>query len=476
MKHHIIFYVIISFIMLMIGKVELFAQQQDLYGIINTYAQVGRHDDCGQYVVLMDASGFSPGDRALLIQMKGCHYYDGDDRNFGQVEYYSSCGAFEFVTIDAVISGKVVFESPTVHYYQAGAAQLIKVPQYGDVRVTNGPNSPQSSDPLTAMAWNNSTNTGGVLVFEASGTVTLNADISVDGKGFVGGSKSADNIDSNLFSYIYDPSENKSGKKGEGAGIVPDSLNSGRGPSVNGGGGGNARNAGGGGGGNAGAGGDGGRQLSSVKKYRIGGLGGLAYEYTNPLSRIFLGGGGGGGHQNYDSDLGGSSAAGDGGTGGGIIIIRANKIVGNGHTISANGLAGGTAVMDGGGGGGAGGVVLLSVPLYEDDELVTPDLIIEAQGGDGGNAYANISPDCPGPGGGGGGGIVGLSFSASAYPSDVKIDAPPTYPGIDGGTKGSLGASCTDNAVISEDLANGAKDGGKGKKLYSIVLPGDPAP
>jgi hypothetical protein len=65
-----------------------------------------------------------------------------------------------------------------VNAYDAfnGKVQLVWIPQYVDVSIDGT---------LTAAPWDGTT--GGVLIFEASGTVTFNADADVTGLGFAGG-------------------------------------------------------------------------------------------------------------------------------------------------------------------------------------------------------------------------------------------------------------------------------------------------
>ena len=171
---------------------------------------------------------------------------------------------------------------------------------------------------------------------------------------------------------------------------------------ANGGGGGNCHDAGGGGGGHVGQGGRGARSSQEKREREVGGLGGAALRYEEPLERLLLGGGGGAGIE-------GSS----GGAGGGIIFVRAREIQGPKPRgfITANGEDAPTSVglHGGGGGGGAGGTVHLRVA----QGLGCTGL--SAHGG------AGASSDTA-PGGGGGGGLLFVQASGGV-PSGCTASA-----------------------------------------------------
>ncbi|MEL6135777.1 MAG: hypothetical protein AAFR59_20660, partial [Bacteroidota bacterium] len=63
-------------------------------GIVNSYAKVkavGKN-----YLDLEDASAFKPGDRALIIQMKGAIIRTENDSTFGDVTSWGNSGNYEF--------------------------------------------------------------------------------------------------------------------------------------------------------------------------------------------------------------------------------------------------------------------------------------------------------------------------------------------------------------------------------------------
>ena len=373
--------------------------QTNISGVINVYAKVTRVDTtCQSTLTVSTAAGYQPGDTVLLIQMKGATVDISNTASFGNILDYGHAGNYELGTIASVNGNDIVLSNKLIRKYDpAGSAQLVRVPFYGgNVNVTGT---------LTADPWDG--DKGGVLIFYTNGTVTLNADIDVSGKGFRGGSTSVNGYVAGHYTDYFCPmSTMRSAQKGESIAQANVPYEAGRGMLANAGGGGNDHNAGGGGGGNAGAGGRGGDEFDGWGSPNTnGGVGGTILSYSNTSNKIFFGGGGGGGHQNNNVGM-------DGTAGGGIAIINASALTANNHFIKANGLDNGTNLGngdDGAGGGGGGGTVLLDVPVY--NGVVT----VETKGGAGGNV--NWAGQSVGPGGGGGGGTLWLS--ASVQPANV---------------------------------------------------------
>ena len=99
--------------------------------------------------------------------------------------------------------------------------------------------------------------------------------------------------------------------------------------------------------------------------------------------------------------------------GGGIVVVRANHVVGNNHTIfaqGANSTAPGSGI-DGGGGGGAGGSVAFDINSY------SGNLNIDISGGDGQDLGTGV---LHGPGGGGGGGVF-LHNLSCVIPASITL-------------------------------------------------------
>jgi len=411
---------------------------QNISGIINIYAQVLDVDTCLNQILVGDATGFNIGDRVLLIQMKGATIDETNTASFGTITDYGNAGNYEFGNIAEINGLFITLKNKIVRLYNApeGFVQLVRVPQYGDVTVAGK---------VTALPWDGTK--GGVVVFEASGNVNLNADINVDTMGFHGGADIQNGAAIYDLKNYYYSKPDSAASKGEGIAEVPLTFAWGRGPLANGGGGGDGQNSGGGGGANGGTGGEGGDQGNSNTYSRLanGGLGGkLTVSTTLATDKIFFGGGGGAGQMN---DNQGTS----GGDGGGIIIIRANTLTGGGGKILSNGANAKDAIADGAGGGGAGGTIVLDVNTISNN----PSLV--ARGGSGGNNKApNASNQnwCYAPGGGGSGGIIVVK-GPSVPPSDVS-----------GGKAGLV----TEPTLPCYNTTLGATDGANGGGIWNNII------
>ena len=422
-------------------------------------------------VVVEVPTDFRVSDKVLLIKMQGTLIDETNDTqsridtDFGTISNINGVGLYEISTICSILGNEISFQNQMINNYAplgtfSGKMQMIKIPQYfGDVTVT---------DTLTAPAWNGST--GGILIFESTGTVTLNQDIDMSGKGFRGGRNinsaytcipSVDGVNAveNSANSYYRLESGEGACKGEGIAEYITNKEGGKGNQANGGGGGNNLNAGGGGGGNYGIGGKGGirekalgEPISTCRGSFFGESGTFlsGYGYSAANNRIFMGGGGGAGHADNGEGQ-------NGGNGGGIVIIIAHTFNGNGYAIRANGADGLNSGNDGGPGGGAGGVVLFDVQF-----LRSPPLRIEVRGGNGGGA-SHAGSDCNGPGGGGGGGFI---WSKNPFGVTVTRDF---SEGIYGLTAASSG--CGAGGVV----INGASVGHVGAYEFGLNIPQETA-
>jgi len=399
----------------------------NISGVVNQYSPVLGFEQCNNSIVVSNPEYFSVGSRALIVQMKGATIDSSNSPSFGNILDLGNAGNYEFVNINAINGNNIQIENYLLNNYTInGLVQLITVPQYGDLII---------SDTLTCMPWNGQI--GGVLVFESSGTVQLNNVIDLSEKGFRPGSSSinAPYLCSQL-DYFYPLGSTYGGNKGEGICQLPNTIINGRGKNVNGGGGGNDTNSGGAGGSNYGSGGRGGNQWTGCPSLPLGGEGGQPLPYNNGLlNRLFLGGGGGGGHQN-------DGVATPGTRGAGIVIFRANELIGPGQ-ILANSLNALASTGDGSGGSGGGGTVALEVPL------ISGGITINVSGGNGGSNNSH------GPGGGGGGGLIwtvnpigtGVNLLFSGGQSGFHSQSGTSH----GATEGDSGAVFT-NLVLNESF------------------------
>lgn len=374
--------------------VETVVAQTRIRGVVNHYAPVSEITPCDSTVTMAVPMALFPGDRVLLIQMKGAEISDADDASYGTITSIGSAGAAELLTVQRLQGSVVEFTTRFVHRYDPkGRVQLVRVPVYADAIV---------DAPLLAQPWNGST--GGVLAIDVTGVLYLQSNVSASGMGFAGGTVSPPVSRCDVRNYVVNWAFGLAGGKGDGiTSGKPNQTPAGRGPLANGGGGGNGNNAGGAGGGNGGRGGAGGRaNVYCVPLDSVGGIEGHSLAPYVADQRFFMGGGGGGGHQN---DVQGTSGA----AGGGIVLIRAGLVYGDGRTIEANGASVvDTADMDAAGGGGAGGTIILDV-----GDMATAARI-SARGGNGG--HVKHLYNAHGPGGGGGGGIL---ITRTPFPSLV---------------------------------------------------------
>lgn len=437
---------------------------------------------------LANPGPFNVGDKVLVIQMQGAivntaaasiETGGANDAVFGSVTDYNGAGNYEYAIIATKVGSVVTFSQNLVNQYNvSGKVQLVTVPQFANYT------APAT---LTGTAWNSATGTGGVLVFEVLGTLTMNnSTISMDYRGFLGGGNAIypsgtpmSGAALSLGVWLDGSSVAKCGMGRysaagatlstalRGDGIASDANHLyGRGALANGGGSGGGWNSGAGGGSNICPGGRGGYEFSSCynnmgvnpfyvgvvptynsgfgsvalnQQARMHGLGG--YGLTASSNRVFMGGGGGAAN-------GDGASATPGGNGGGIIIITANTIAGTSGTISANGqrgyannIAPYTNTVDGTGGGGGGGSVILDVTTYSIGALT-----VKVNGGKGGNQdQANT---CHGNGGGGGGGLIrhkGISPNVTLSATGGNIGVQRPSPNSDPDTDASLPLS-NDNA------------------------------
>lgn len=412
------------------------------YKLPNLYSPVNEISQDGKIITTSTSMPFCPGNKLLIIQMRGAETVTEPGDSYGKIISYNTTGNYEFTRIENIAGNKITLKNPLERSYNPeGRVQIVRVPEFKNYTVTDNIICPQ---------WDGSV--FGVIAVSVSDTLTLRQSIIADGAGFSGGRASNANsiVGKHINAYYGNEDSSLYALKGNGiAGFWGNEHCSGKGAFANAGGGGNNHNAGGGGGANGGCGGMGGFGWDEMKDGNnklAQGLGGYLTENDN--NRIFMGGGGGAGHSNEKTGT-------DGGNGGGIIIIHSNVIVGDGGIISAKGSATKNAQYDGVGGGGGGGTIIMKT------NSVFGKLQIEAGGGTGGG----VTEHQDGPGGGGGGGVV--CFSAFTLPWAVAVNVRGGFGGkykLDknyGQTDGCDGTIHTniniqgDNSIISDINPNG---------------------
>jgi hypothetical protein len=340
-------------------------------------ASDGDEDDTN--VAVDSTSAFAVGDEVLIANMQG------DD-----------AGTHGFYFVTAIAGSTLELEPPLQDDFDADDTVVVqRVPHYTTATVS-GTMSPE--------AWDGEG--GGLLVFRATGAVTISGTVDASGMGYRGGSGVAGNSSN----------PTKGGTWSTGP-IAADYY----GESVDGGGG--AAVAWpdlmvcGGGGAYGTDGGEG--------DYAYGPNGyspGQSYG-DSALSEWFFGSGGGGGSPDSESD--GSSTSnisGDGGAGGGLIAIYSADSITVAGGIYADGESGEDARYIGsswrygeigGGGGGAGGQILLV------SDAITISGEVSAEGADGGEWNVSYSAGT-GEGGEGGDGRTRMEYSTVSGSSSVS--------------------------------------------------------
>ncbi len=251
---------------------------------VNQYAAVTSNATLGSTsLTVANSQGFSPGDQILIIQMQNT----------------TATAPWELNQISRTwtpLSTTITLNSPLTANYTSSSSpspsprpltQIVQVPQYVNLDIPLG-------STLTAPAWDNTQGTGGVIIFRATGTVSIEGSILASGLGFQGGTGAlGPTVPTAGESWFGLPS---SSAQGAGGAIAP----SGSGCVVSGGGGGGFGSAG--------------------TQPTGGGSGGQAF--GNLAADLFLGPGGGG--------AGASSSCScippPGSRGGGLILVDAYNL------------------------------------------------------------------------------------------------------------------------------------------------------
>lgn len=403
--------------------------QTPIGGMINSYARVTTLTtvDCRSYITLDSTTGFTTGDRILMMQMKG--------PVVSGAYATQTVGLTEYAVIDTIIGTTITTRHPLIHAYDVtGAVQCVHVPVYDEAVVTTN---------IIGKPWDG--RTGGVIAFDVRTSLMMQADIVADGIGFRGGRTWNGSVGCSTIVTDGVVNSPAAAMKGETYVEALPTQVSGLSPLFTGGGGGCDHNAGGGGGGNGGVGGVGGAQYDGCGRYfDNGGRGGLSVQpVINGYPRLLLGGGGGAGHTNNNVGTAG-------GNGGGIVIVRCPTIIGMARSVSASGTTATDASNDGAGGGGAGGTVFLETMS------VQRGLTVFARGGSGGNVRTGA---IHGNGGGGAGGVFlfsgagiggGLSYALPGGAYGVNLQRTVEAERINRATSGNDGQSVV-NALIPEN-------------------------
>ena len=363
------------------------------------------------------------GDEILIINLMGT---TGDNSNVGKYETRTiSSFSTTTNTNDTLAFG---FADDLTNAYDGTTQKIMvmRVPNYTNVTVNTG---------VTVTPSDFDGTKGGVLMFRASGTVTLSGTgkFSADGKGYAGGAAvggtatgtAGQSFDGNGSTSGGTDGNGRRGGEGTSAGSAGTRGGGGAGggsASANSGGGG----AGGGYGGGGGGGGGGGTNSGLG-----GGAGGTGGAVSNNTGTVAGGGGGSGGTDNAQGGAAGNSgSAGSNGSG-------TTPGLGGGAASSAAATAkGGGANSDKGGGGGGGGI-------YGSTNLNTG--IYLGSGGGGGGAGNNAGTGS----GGDGGGIIAIYADTMTIGASSAITSAGSAGGGGAGAGGSAGGGAGGSVLLS---------------------------
>lgn len=492
--------------------------------ILNEYTALNANASAGETSITVQSNllntnnrfsgSLSAGDLIFIIQVQGVIvsgtiinqppdiFGFPKDSTWGEITDIGDCGNYEFKEVLSVSGNNIINLSCPLqnNYTTNGKTVIVRVPRINNLVVNSGAS-------LTCDNWNGTT--GGLLILETSGNITLNGSINANAKGFRGGL--TDNQTTPGSGDVASNNSQYGANRGEGVAGFGTDLNYvggrfGKGRAANAGGGGTAQNAGGGGGANAGSvlnwngygvpdisnaswiaawnlqisglalnnssgGGKGGYTASTTNLNPLtngpnnynwsgdgrrdqGGFGGRPMDYST--GKLFMGGAGGAG----DGDDGFS---GRGGNAGGLIFIYCRGNIQGSGNIQSNGENGlnaagnpsptGIAGQDGAGGGGSGGTIVI-----EGTNSIS-SITLSANGGNGGlqtlsrgalNFNNNWNVQAQGPGGGGSGGYINVPVSG------LNIS-------VNGGNNG------TTNSISMQNFTpNGATRGGVGLTQTNI--------
>jgi hypothetical protein len=368
---------------------------------------------------LANTNGIASGDEILIINLQGSASDNG------------SVGNYEFLEVSSVSGGVVTVSSAPSNDYD-GSGDSFTTQKVFVQRVPNYTSVTTNAYSITAGAWDGGTDHDdssctdnqytGIVVFRASGTVTVSSSgaIDVDGLGYGGGAGGSTGGGTNGESY--------DGTVGSGG----DDTTSG------------------GGGGNAGS--DGGGSSSN-------------YDAVSPAGTRGGGGGGGNNDGNRSSEGaggggGGGYAGGGGGGGGGADGVPPDG--GSGGSGGATDVAagGGGAAGDGSAGGNGGNAGSDGADAAGNSGGAAGSGATTGQGGDGGGS----SVSAVGAGGAGGGGLYGVAALTDLFPGSGGgggggvDDGPET--GASGGDGGGIIFIAANSVSVSGSISCNGGAGG----------------
>src|ERR1044071_798461 len=105
-----------------------FSQTTNISGIVNTYFNVTDFVPSKDCVILGNTFGVNPGDRMLLIQMKGASIVTSTGSTFGDTTSLNNAGNYQMLTVCMINDDSVFFAQKILGNYtpSGGKVQLVK--------------------------------------------------------------------------------------------------------------------------------------------------------------------------------------------------------------------------------------------------------------------------------------------------------------------------------------------------------------
>ena len=151
--------------------------QENLGGIINSYASVQEINACANTLTVDQSNGFVEGMEVILYQAQGATIDLDNSSSFGMVTDLGQAGRYEKNQILSIAGNVITLAFQMTQVYDpAGKVQLISFPSYEKAIVI---------DTLKGTVWDGAK--GGVIALQITDTLFLQAPIVADGIGFRGG-------------------------------------------------------------------------------------------------------------------------------------------------------------------------------------------------------------------------------------------------------------------------------------------------
>ena len=115
---------------------------QSISGIVNAYSAVTAITQpacapcdvaCVHTITVANGALFAPGDKALIIQMKGATINTANAAGSGNVTAINNAGNYEFFEVGSIVGNVLTPRYPLIRSYTvSGKVQVVRIPQFAD--------------------------------------------------------------------------------------------------------------------------------------------------------------------------------------------------------------------------------------------------------------------------------------------------------------------------------------------------------